>query len=255
LWFNYGNVNDIDFWNNSDAIKAADAKKMGTIRQVRIVSAKSGADGGELEVETEWLNFEKKAMLREKTRMDFRGGANWRSIVRVTVLTAADEKLVFHDDKEGLMGMRVTRALELPSKEPLVFTDDSGRATSVPKMDNAGVNGMYLTSEGVQGDAAWGTRGRWCSLSGKIGDDPVTITILDHPANPGFPAYWHARGYGLFAINPLGAKIFSNGKDERNFTLAPHQSVTFRYEVLIRDEIATPDATEAAYKTFVAEYP
>jgi len=161
---------------------------------------------------------------------------------------------VFHDDKEGLLGLRVTRALEAPSDKPELFTDSAGRATPVPKMDNTGVNGVYLTSEGKKGDAAWGTRGRWCNLSGKVGDELVTITILDHPANPGFPAYWHARGYGLFGVNPLGAKIFSNGTDERNFSLAPGQSVTFRYEVLIRSEIATAESTEAAYQKFIAAY-
>src|SRR5690349_20030169 len=30
LWLNYENVNCIDFWNNSDAIKKEDAPKMGT---------------------------------------------------------------------------------------------------------------------------------------------------------------------------------------------------------------------------------
>src|SRR6478735_8089753 len=30
IWMNYENVNGIDFWNNSDAIKAADAPRMGT---------------------------------------------------------------------------------------------------------------------------------------------------------------------------------------------------------------------------------
>src|SRR4029077_8840816 len=69
------------------------------------------------------------------------------------------------------------------------------RATTVAKLDNTGVNGTYLTSEGKKGDAAWGTRGRWCSLSGMVGPEPVTITFLDHPSNPGFPTYWHARGY------------------------------------------------------------
>ena len=31
LWFNHGDVNGLDFWNNSDAIPAAQAGKMGTI--------------------------------------------------------------------------------------------------------------------------------------------------------------------------------------------------------------------------------
>lgn len=109
-------------------------------------------------------------------------------------------------------------------------------------------------AEGKRGEAAWGTRGRWCNLFGKVGDEPVTISILDHPLNPGFPTYWHARGYGLFAANPLGQKIFSNGKEELNLTLAPGQCVTFRYRILISSEIATPENTETAYKAFVAAY-
>jgi len=124
----------------------------------------------------------------------------------------------------------------------------------VAKTDNTGVNGVYLSSEGKKGDAVWGTRGRWCALSGRIGDEPVTIAIFDHPANPGFPTYWHARGYGLFAANPLGKKVFTNGKEEMNFSLAPHESATFRYGVLISSEIAAPESTEAAYQSFIAMY-
>src|SRR5271169_5408711 len=60
LWFNYENVNGLDFWNNSDAIKPEDAPKMGTILQRSIVAAKSGARQGELDVETDWITFEKK---------------------------------------------------------------------------------------------------------------------------------------------------------------------------------------------------
>ena len=57
--------------------------------------------------------------------------------------------------------------------------------------------------------------------------------MFDHPSNIGYPAYWHARGYGLFAVNPLGRKIFSNGTDELNFSLKPKEAVTFRYRVII----------------------
>jgi len=86
----------------------------------------------------------------------------------------------FPDAKDGMLGVRVIRALEIPSDKAEVFTDASGRPTAVAKLDNTGVNGTYLTSEGKKGDAAWGTRGRWCNLSGMVGTEPVTITILDH---------------------------------------------------------------------------
>jgi len=254
LWFNYGNVNGFDFWNNSGAIKPEDAPKMGSISHRAVTLAKSGNDQAELEIDADWITGKQQLILKEHTRFVFRGGPNFRSIDRITTLQALGEKVVFNDDKEGVLGMRVARALEAPSDKPEVFTDASGRPTTVAKLDNTGVNGVYLTSEGKKGDAAWGTRGRWCNLSGQLGDEPVTITILDHPANPGFPTYWHARGYGLLAANPLGQKIFSNGKQELNFSLAANQRVTFRYRILITSEILTPEKSEAAYKDFVSSY-
>jgi Methane oxygenase PmoA len=253
MWFNYGNVNDFDFWNNSTAIKREDAPKMGNIILRRIVSTKSGKNEGELVVESDWITGRNQLVLKEHTRFVFRGDAKSRSVDRITALQAQNENVVFYDDKEGLLGIRVTRALEAPSDKPEVFTDAGGHATSVAKMDNAGVNGVYLTSEGKKGDAAWGTRGNWCILTGKVGDDPVTIAILDHPKNPGHPTYWHARGYGLFAANPLAPKIFTDGKaPAMNFTLEANQGVTFRYRVLILSEIATAADAESAYKSFAA---
>ena len=43
-------------------------------------------------------------------------------------------------------------------------------------------------------------------LTASNGDDPVTLAMLDHPKNVGFPTYWHARGYGLFAANNTRAE-------------------------------------------------
>jgi len=87
-------------------------------------------------------------------------------------------------------------------------------------MDNTGVNGDYLTSEGKTGDAAWGTRGRWCILSAKIGDEPVTIAILDHPSNPGYPTYWHARATAV-RREPAGQKALSNARTNSTSRWSP----------------------------------
>jgi hypothetical protein len=37
----------------------------------------------------------------------------------------------------------------------------------------------------------------------------------------------------LFALNPLGQKIFSEGKQTMNFKLLKGQSATFRYRIII----------------------
>jgi len=117
-------------------------------------------------------------------------------------------------------------------------------------LNNEGVTGHYHSSEGLEGDSVWGTRGRWTMLTGIVQGEPVTLAILDHPTNVGFPTYWHARGYGLFAANPLGEKVFTNGKGELNFKLAPGQSTTFRHRVLILSGTATPEQIEAYYRDF-----
>jgi hypothetical protein len=254
LWFNYGDVNGTDFWNNSDAIKPDERPKMGTIVHKAVTDVRSGAEKGELETDMDWVLGNGTVVLKEHTLHVFRGGPGWRSVDRITRLTAQGERVSLTDNKEGVLGLRVARQLEMPSKKPEVFTDASGRATTVATLDNAGVNGDYLTSEGKTGDAVWGTRGKWCTLSAKIGDEPVTIAILDHPANPGFPTYWHARGYGLFAANPLGQKVFSEGKEALNYALEPKQSVTFRHRVLILSEPASADRAQKAFEEFAAAY-
>jgi len=252
LWFNYGDVNGADFWNNTDAVKPEDRPKFGTIVHRAVTAVRGGAEQGELEVDTDWIHGNGSVVLKEHTLFVFRGGAGWRSVDRITRLQAQGERVAFTDNKEGLLGLRVARQLEIPSKKPELFTDASGRATAVPSLDNAGVTGDYLTSEGKRGDEAWGTRGRWCMLGGKVGEEPVTIAILDHAQNPGFPTFWHARGYGLFAANALGQKAFSNGKEELNFALEAGQSVTFRHRILILSEPAGAGRVEAAFREFAA---
>jgi hypothetical protein len=250
LWFNYGDVNGLDFWNNSDAIEAADAAKMGTVMHRSIRKVESGKGHGALEVTTEWVNHEGKPLVREDTRFVFRAAADLRAVDRITTLTALADAVSFTDNKEGVLGLRVTRALEQPADKPEFFTDANGRATTVAVLDNDGVTGKYRSSEGLEGDAVWGTRGRWTMLSGTVDGEPVVVAILDHPRNVGFPTYWHARGYGLFAANPLGQKALSGGKEELNFRLESGQSTTFRHRVMILTGPVTAETIEKHYQEF-----
>jgi hypothetical protein len=249
MWFNHGDVNNLDFWNNSDAIKPQDAPKMGTILHRKVLEAKSGADEGVLTVETAWMAPGNKQILKEVTRFVFRGGADARTIDRTTTLTALNEKVVFEDSKEGVLGMRVRRELEQPADKPEVFTDAAGRATPVAVLDNTGVTGKYLSSEGKQGDAVWSTRAKWTLLGGVVAGEPVTIAILDHPSNVGYPTHWHARGYGLFAANPLGDKQFNEPKDF-NYTLDAGKSVSFKYRVLILSAPPSAERIERESRAF-----
>jgi hypothetical protein len=253
MWFNYGNVNGFDFWNNSDAIKESEREKMGSIHHDRIVSTKSGKDRGELVVESTWTTGKGNDLLKETTRYVFIKRGDARIIDRVTTVKALD-KAVFNDDKEGVLGIRVAHFLESPNEKGGIFADASGRPTKVDAVDTAGATGVYRTSEGVEGEKVWSTRGRWCTLTGTTEGKTLSIAILDHKGNPGYPTYWHARGYGLFAANPLGDHIFDPKVKEHNFTIDKGQSATFKYRVIIYSHPATPDEMNKESAAYDAEY-
>ena len=251
FWLNYGDVNGFDFWNNSDAITGDRVSSMGTIYHKAIKNIDN--ENATLEVSCEWVDGQGNVQLTEETRFVFHAGPVSRAIDRITTLTAISGPVAFTDNKEGMVAIRVTRALEHPSKRPVRVTDSEGLAMEVPVMDNTGVTGEYLTSEGARGGDAWGTRAHWVMLTGVVNDEPVTLAILDHPKNVGYPTYWHARDYGLFAANPLGQKIFSEGKEELNFALGDGESTTFRYRLALYSGKVSPEDMESRYQAFIAD--
>jgi hypothetical protein len=251
FWLNYGSVNGVDFWNNSTVVSTTRQAAMGTVFHRRIVKTTSGADKGELEVQTDWVMPDGQTIIKETASFTFRAAPGMRMVDRVSTLTALDKPVSLKDDKEGMLGLRVRKELEQPSNESVVHIDATLKPGTIKSVDNTGVSGEYRSSEGKTGDAVWGTRARWTALAGKVQDEPITLLLLDHPQNVGFPTYWHARGYGLFAANPLGQAELSGGKDKLNFALGPKQSTTFRYRLVILNQPTSPEQMEKVYGEFV----
>jgi len=251
MWFNYGNVNGFDFWNNSNAIPETQKPKMGTIHPGRVTRTKNGPNSGEIVADSEWIAGDGGKLLDQTSTYTFWEKKGERGI-DLTVTLHATEDVTFNDDKEGLLGIRVARWLESPEEKGGMFTDATGRPTQVAAVDNSMATGVYLTSEGVQGPKVWGTRGRWCLLTGHTDGKTETIAIVDHPGNPGYPTYWHARGYGLFAANPLGVSIFDTKQPAFKFSLARGKSATFRYRVVIFSHGAKPGELNDEADVFAA---
>ena len=242
LWFNFENVNGLDFWNNSYAIPQDKKHLYGWIRTDKIIKTTSG-DKGVLSYHANWVNQKNVVLLEETTTFVFSGTSHWRIIDRSTTLKA-DSDILFRDAKDGMLGLRVAHELQIPSVADQKFSDDKGNVTIVKKSTDSIANGNYQTSEGKQGDDAWSTRAKWCKMYGKMGNDSVSIVIIDHPGNPNYPTFWHARGYGLFAANPLGEKIFTNGKTEKNLRLKKGESARFYYRIIIHDDKETIPAKQ-----------
>jgi hypothetical protein len=242
LWFNYENVNGLDFWNNSYNIPADKKVNYGWIRNLKLGKKVSGKQVGALSYTANWENQSQKVLLKEETTFVFSGNDNSRTIDRMTTLTAQADTVFFKDVKDGMLGLRVTKELEMPSDKVEEFIDSKGNRTKVSASGN-GATGSYLTSEGKKGNDAWGTRGTWCIMYGQKAGKPISVAIVDHPENPGYPTYWHARDYGLFAANTLGQKVFSNGKENLNMVLAPGQSATFKYRIIITSGVSVTPQT------------
>ena len=239
VWLNYGDVNGLDFWNNSEAIAPEKRDGYGTIFHRSIEKAESGKGSALLETSAIWESPDHIIMLEEQSSFSFIASENMRIIDRTTTLKAVIDEIHFKDNKEGMFAIRVARELELPTENPTNLVDSHGNVTRVELMDNTLVKGDYRSANGVEGKEVWGTRCRWMKLASEINGEQVALVIIDHPSNVGYPTYWHARDYGLFASNTLGQKVFSEGENELNFSLKKGESVTFKYRLVVATENLT----------------
>lgn len=251
IWFNHGNVNGLDFWNNSSAIPAGKKDAYGHIVVKQIVKAKKNT----IEVISNWDDNKNNTLLVEKARYIFSGDKNSRTIDHISTLTAVNGPVTFADNKEGMFAIRVDRAFEMPSNESLIFTDDKGNPTTVKATDNAGVTGMYTGSSGKKGDAVWSSRNDWVMLSGTKDNVLTTMAVFDHPKNMGYPAHSHARGYGLFSTNNLGAASYVPGEQKINITLQKGESITLRHRFYVQSgSELTADKANQIFKEFSKLY-
>jgi hypothetical protein len=227
VWFAFEDVNGINFWKGINA----------RILHRGVKRAESREALGVLEIAADWQiqsdDGTWHTLLQEKTIFEFSGDENTRTIERITQLTAQEEEVVFTDIKDGLLGIRLARELELPSDEAHILIGADGKPGEDPVMDTKGVSGRYLNSEGIEGYEVWGKRADWVSLSSRIADEEIAVTVFDHPGNFGFPSYWHARDYGLLAVNNLGARAFDENAEPVSLRLQPGESTTFRHRIYI----------------------
>jgi hypothetical protein len=246
MWFNFGDVNGLDFWNNSFAIAAAEKPKYGKIAFDKIVSLNSKL--GKLIVSANWIDINKNVLLNEQTSYVFSGKGNTRIIERITQLTAKNQ-VTFTENKEGLLGMRLDRAFEEPATKPEIFLDAKGVETLVPVLNNEGVNGVYRNAEGFKAGEVWGKRSKWVALRAVKEGEVITIVILDHPNNLNYPAWSHARGYGLFASNNIGGRAFDKNSSPIQKVLATGEQMVFKHKIIIGG-----DLTDAEINQFATDF-
>ncbi len=233
LWLNFGNVNGLDFWNHSFRVRPEDKHRYGSIRFREVISENPGRN--KLVVGSDWIDINNSVLLNEETTFVFFEREGVRSIERTSKLIAAQD-VTFIGDKEGLLGLRVHRVFEEPSERPLRILDARGNLPDEPMVYNEGKNGVYRNADGHIGGEVWGKRSPWVALSAVKDGEVITITIFDKKSNPYYPAWSHARGYGLFAVNNLGGRGMHPDEEEVEIKLSPGESISFTHLIVIGGE-------------------
>lgn len=237
MFFAHGDINGIDFWGESTESKAQQTVKgkfyssedlpKGRTVLAKLDEMKSSGDSGSIRAEFNLVGPDGKAIGGETQSYVFRGNQNERIIDCEFGIHARATALKMGDTKEGTFAIRLVKALEEPPAH-------------------------MLNSKGAAGEAAiWGKRADWVDYSGEVAGESVGITIFDNPANPKHPTYWHARGYGLFAVNPFGEHDYYNDpRRDGSITIQPGQSLTFRYRVLVHHGDPARAHLAAAYEDY-----
>jgi len=246
-WLAYANVDGIDFWNSSKFRSAKEMEKMGRVIHKRIVSLRVLPHAAELVTESDWIKPDGQVVLTEKTQYIFSANGDERRIDRDTTLTAINADVSFGDNKDGFFGLHLASELEQDDQSDVKITSAGGVVSTGRNKEM--LSGKFWNSEGRRSEKEiWGTSGRWAAVSGHIGNENMTVAILDHPLNPLSPTRMMVRGYGLFALNPFGQKQFDAALDERKFVLDKGKSLWFRYRVLI---VPSPNASiDKEYQAF-----
>jgi Methane oxygenase PmoA len=113
--------------------------------------------------------------------------------------------------------------------------------------------GRIENSLGAVGEAeCWGKAAPWCDYSGDVDGTTVGIALMDHPANPRYPTFWHVRDYGLFTANPFGYDDFvGDGASDGALRIPAGQSVRFRHRLLTHAGNAHAGQVSRHYQAFI----
>lgn len=207
MWFTHGDVNGLDYWT--------EGPNRGKIVARAIEERAHGPVFARFVIVNDWIGPDGKKACEDRQSFAFYWGERGLTIDFETIVTASEGDLKFGDTKEGSFGIRVASALEVSRRQ----------------------GAEMINSNGEKDAAVWGKRAAWCDYSGKIDEVAMGIAIMDHPESFRHPTHWHARDYGLFAVNPFGIHDFVPGaaRNAGDHKMAKGETMRLRYRIWLHE--------------------
>ncbi len=242
----YGEEDSINVWGISKPgeLPGGFGKSAGRIICRENVEIQDGIESGVIHALCDWFSHAaNKTFLKEDRTMIFGTGRNYRYIDFILRFKTLDQPVTWIDTKEGMFAIRVTPALQ----------EKRGKNLASQNSRISPGNARYLNANGEELEqGVWGKRSPWVALRGILQTgEPLTIVIMDHVDNINHPTFWHARGYGLFSVNPFGMWDFTRKKHRFDFTLPVGGMLTLKYRMLFYEGELQKNVIENLYQDYV----
>lgn len=221
LFFTYDEVNGTNFWN---------PERTGR----RIQQREARAEGSTLIASLDWKDKDGRVLLDETKRVTFGGSDDAFWLDHASTLRAPNVAVSMGDTKEGAFGLRLNDTLK-----------------------ELGGSGRYINAEGLETAAnVWGKTSPWVAIRGGVTDAAgrrdVTVAIFSHPSGLNHPPYWHARDYGLFAVNPFARKGYDPAAPERITRLGVGEQLSVRFRVTVYAGQVNKARLDSDYRQFAS---
>jgi hypothetical protein len=218
IWFGHMKVNGESFWHTGD-----DA---GTTEQASIKVV-----GNSIYTKNRLVSRNGKLIATDSRMVAFGGDESARWIDYQVTYHASETDLVFGDNKDGQMGIRMRPELRI--KGPVA-------------------KGQAINANGQREDGIWGKRAPWIDYWAEIDGATVGIAVFDHPENLRHPTWWHARDYGLLSANPFGIHHFEEFDYAKagDYRLPEGASLIFKHRFVFHEGDSETGQIEQRYRNW-----
>jgi hypothetical protein len=214
IWVAHFDVSGIDFWGDH-------GQKLGTISTDRPVRYEDSDDEALLEFAHTWRDPAGKPLLGEKRTIRARAfdDGQWLLVLDLELI-ARDAPVTFGKTPFGLVGVRMAKTIGVSDGGGTIRNSAGGR-------DEA--------------EVLW-KQARWCDYSGPITKTAAEgVTLMDHPANPDHPTYFHVRNDGW-----MGASLTYDAPR----SVKPGEPLKLRYGLWVHRGVPEPQEIDRVFATF-----
>ena len=242
IWFGHQDIGGFNSWaeaktytDDKKKAKSAEASAKNEASLSKIGSQKlrairkMSADEKQATIisELDYSGSDGKKTHSEVRTMIFRVDGNTRIIDFNEDFIATEGDVVFGDEKDAGLCIRVPTTMSVDSKK----------------------GGIITNSEGIHDVEAWGKRAKWCDYVGPVEDETLGVAILNHPSSFRHPTTWHVRTYGLFTANPFGT--LDPASPNGPHTLKKGETLQLRHRFILHDGNFDATKVEEAYQRYI----